>query len=112
MKKANGERVIITADYLLEVLGKGLELRTLIFLVTPFTAPTDEKTIELFEYMIKDADQVEMEINGKIDAVGGLASAWRDLYNGYRKMTVFEREAVRRDLPAALVKKITASGAK
>lgn len=92
---ANGDRTIITADYLLDKFGSFLLDNPTIFfyIITPFMLPPEHAETYF-------ARRMEDLLNGP-DGAGknGAVEAVLHLCNAYEKMSVFEREAVRKDLP-------------
>jgi len=99
------KRVIITADYLIELFGH-LDTPVLLVALAPFCLPGKDAPgafIQIIEDLGKELDQP-----GKTGAI----SAVEDLARGYSKMTIFERERIRRDLPKKLAKLLMSRGVK
>lgn len=92
---ANGDRTIITAELLIDKFGSFLldEPMMFFYIVTPFMLPPEHAETYFARRM---ADLLEgPDEPGKEGAI----QAVRHLYKAYEKMSVFEREAVRKDLP-------------
>lgn len=89
------KRVIITADYLIETFG-WLGEEILIHLMAPFAVP-EARAVPAFDDLIASLERAPSS-PGKDGAI----SAMEDLRSAYTKMTIFEKEAVRKDLPVKL----------
>lgn len=92
----DNERVIITAEYLIELFGQ-LDDVVLVYLLTPFLFEK-EKAITLFSDIIAVFEK-GLDSSFKNEAIDGA----KLLLSGFMKMTVFEQESVRKHLPGKIV---------
>lgn len=91
--KANGARVIITAEYLVETFGpRGYAIALQVFAI--FISESEDKAFECFAYKIAELEEQPRQKGRK-----GAIDFWKHLRSAYEKLSVFERSRIRADLP-------------
>ena len=91
----NGERLIITAKYLVETFGK-YDAKTALFILTGFAQETDAACLA---YFAARAEELTASVCAAELAHVEAIAFWDHLLRAYKNMSVFERSAVRKDLP-------------
>lgn len=100
------KRVIITPELLLDQLGD-LEPETLMYVLHPFIANGISDALKAF-------DDVIISLQAGPDQPGrtGAVSAFESLRSAYIKMTIFERESIRKGLPLKLAQHLVSRNEK